>query len=408
MVNKQLLEAFRKQVEQELLNDILPYWMNNVVDQEHEGFYGYITTDHVVDKTAPKGCILNSRILWTFSSAVIALKDECYLDMASRAYEYLLKYFWDHEYSGLYFMVDYTGKVTHPDKQIYNLAFGIYGLSEYFRATGDRESLAKAIELYRLIEAHSYDQEYHGYLEALSRTWKPIDDMRLSPKDLNAAKSMNTHLHVLEGYTNLLRVWDDPGLKMKLKELLSVFLKHVIDNETFHFKLFFDQMWNSKSDHISYGHDIEGSWLLYEAAELLNDPDLIAQVKPVIMEMAQRVYAEGIDHRYGGIFNEGQQQTITDSDKHWWVQAEAVVGFLNAYEISGREYFYETAYQVWNFITTYLIDRKYGEWFWKVAKNGKPYFDQPKVEPWKCPYHNSRTCLEVIVRLGRIMNKREI
>lgn len=402
---KEELRSVKEQFYQELREDILRFWMDHAVDVENGGFYGYITNDLRVAKNAPKAGVLNARILWTYSTAYRVLKADEYLTMANRAYHYLADHFFDPEYSGIYWMLDYKGKALDSKKQIYAIAFAIYGLAEYFEATGDRESLKKAIELYKAIEEHSYDPENQGYLEALSRDWGPLADMSLSPKDLNVKKSMNTHLHILEAYTRLFRVWKDKELAGKLKEIIRITIDRILDPKKERFQLFFDEYWHSQSDIVSFGHDIEGSWLLYEAAEVLEDSAILSEVKPIALRMAENVLRNGIDTQNGGLYNEAKGGRLTDDGKDWWPQAEAVVGFCNAYQLSGEERFWKASLAMWEFIKSRIIDKQNGEWFWGVSRDGKVQLGREKVGPWKCPYHNSRMCFEMLQRLDGMISK---
>lgn len=397
------LKSFYFVLEKELYENILKFWMENTIDEENGGFYGYISNDLVVDKYHDKASVLYSRILWTFSTAYRFYRDEKYLVMATRAYDFILEHFIDREFSGVYWRVGYKGEVVNPKKQVYAIAFAIYGLSEYFRATGNRESLDKAVELFEALENHAYDNGHKGYIEALARDWSPLEDMSLSTKDMNARKSMNTHLHVLEAYTNLLRVWNNNQLRNKLKELIDVTLEHIIDKKHYRFKLFFDETWNPLSEIVSFGHDIEGSWLLNEAAEVLDDDEVWVRVKEISEKMAQGVYDKGIDRKYGGLFNEAEHSTLTDRSKDWWPQAEAVVGFFNAYQLTGNDSYLETSFHMWDFIDRYIVDRIKGEWFWGVSEDGRQPTRGEKVGPWKCPYHNSRMCFEMLQRLKSII-----
>jgi mannobiose 2-epimerase len=303
-------------------------------------------------------------------------------------------------------MVDYLGRPVSDRKQIYAQAFAIYGLAEYFRATGHAASLERAKELYGLIEAHSRDPLHCGYIEACARDWGALEDLRLSEKDLNSPKSMNTHLHILEAYTNLLRVWRDPGLLARQKELLEVTLDRIIDNRTAHFRLFFDMEWHSLTDHISYGHDIEGSWLLVEAAEAVGDAALLDRTRELAVRMADAVAREAVD-KDGSIFYEANSAGVwIDPNKHWWAQAEAVVGFYNAYQLTGQERFRDLSYRAWEFIERKVVDRAHGEWHAKLKPDGTPFHEQEDsdaclVGPWKCPYHNSRVCFEMLERLEK-------
>jgi cellobiose epimerase len=379
------------------LDAILNYWIERTVDNENGGFYGRIDgSNHLIPKN-DKGSVLNARILWTFSSAYRIVKEPKYLEMATRAKDYLLKYFWDREQGGIYWMLDYKGNHVDTKKQIYSLAFAIYGLAEYFRVTTDNEALEYAIKLFELIEIHSFDQELDGYFEAYSRDWKLLEDLRLSDKDANEKKTMNTHLHVLEAYANLYHIWPDARLQKQLKNLIEVFTDKIIDNQFYSFNLFFDENWNSKSHEISFGHDIEGSWLLFEAAEVLKDKPLIIKVEKIILKMVEKIAQNGLDTD-GGLLYEGGHGKITDTDKHWWPQAEAIVGLINAWQLTKDDNYLEKAWKVWEFTKAKMIDKQNGEWYFRVNREGKPYLEEDKVGPWKCPYHNGRACLEVIER----------
>jgi mannobiose 2-epimerase len=398
MAKEKCINEFRERVKDEVLKDILPFWMSNTVDNKNGGFYGAITNDLNVIEDSQKALVICARILWTYSFAFGQYKNSEYLKMAERAYNYLIANFWDEHYSGAYWMLDCEGKPLDTKKQIYAEAFAIYGLSEYYMAFKSVPALEKAIELFELIERYGYDKQNKGYFEAYTREWTLMTDFRLLKDDLNEKKTMNTHLHILEAYTNLLRAWDNELLRSRLRELIEIMLEHIIDSNTYHFKLYFDEQWNSKSKRISFGHDIEGSWLLNEAAEMLGDKELIAKVKDVSVKMAQAVYDEGIKPD-GGLIYEFESEKCIDSDRCWWVMAEAVVGFYNAYQISGEEHFFRASFDAWNFIETYIIDRKCGEWFRRVSEDLKPYQNMLKVDEWKCPYHNSRACFEIIKRL---------
>ncbi len=385
-------------IEAELKDNILQFWLEHTIDEENSGFYGFISRDLTVNRQADKGLVLNTRILWTFSAAFRLYGEPQYMEMADRAYRYITSYFIDFQHGGLYWMLDYKGAVTSSKKQVYGQAFAIYAFSEYYRATGYEDALTKAVELFHVLERHSYDPVDKGYIEALARDWSETNENSLSDKDLNTKKSMNTHLHVLEAYTNLYRVWPEPALRDKLRELIVVMLRHIVDNESYHFKLFFDMEWNSQNSHISYGHDIEGSWLIHEAAEVLGEPELLQESVAVAIAMAEVTLREGVDED-GGLFNEAEPGKLLDSNKDWWPQAEAVVGFYNAYQLSGDHSYLEAARKSWHFIETNLVDKEYGEWLWSVKRNGSPSDNIEKVSPWKCPYHNSRACFEMIGRL---------
>lgn len=395
-----LVKDFRDKIYRELYENILPFWMKYGIDTENGGFYGCISNDLAIDKEASKGTIQHSRFLWTYSALYRKYGHADFLMLAQHAYDFLVKYLWDQEYQGLYMTSDYKGNPLDDRKFIYAQAFAVYGLSEYYRATGDKEVLDRAITLFNIIELYSYDTENKGYYEAYNRNWTLADDFILGEHHLNEKKSMNNHLHILEGYTNLFRVWKDSELELKLRELVLVTVEHIIDPVNNHFKSFFDEKWNVKSGLFTFGHDIEGSWLLYEACEVLEDKELLSRVKGIAVGMAQACWEKGIAED-GSILYESDGQKIVDCDRIWWCQAEALVGFLNAYQLSGQEHFLKAAFNVWKYIEENIADRKNGEWFWGIDSKGKP-MNKEKAGLWKTTYHNVRACLEAMKRLETI------
>ncbi|MGY3051866.1 mannobiose 2-epimerase [Pedobacter sp. UYEF25] len=382
------------------LRAILDYWKTHAIDTDQGGFFGKIDNQNQIDKTAPKGAVLNARILWSFSAAYNLQRNNNDLQVAKRSYEYLRTYFFDEEFGGVYWSVDALGNPLDTKKQIYALAFAIYGLSEFYKASESKEALNFAISLYRDIEVHSFDVGKNGYLEALSRDWREVDDLRLSEKDANEKKTMNTHLHILEAYTNLYRYWPDEQLAERIANILYVFDTKILNAKTKHLVLFFDENWKSKHDIVSYGHDIEASWLMLEAAEVLNRAELIAKFKKLAVEVAI-ASAEGIDETGGMIYETDVDQNHKIAEKHWWVQAEAMVGFLNAFQLTGAQKFYNYFLTVWDFTKESVIDKENGEWFWGVKADGSMMEGEDKAGFWKCPYHNSRACMELIRRLEK-------
>ena len=390
------LAGFKTELTAEL-QQILDYWTQYTVDVENGGFYGKISNDNQVENTSPKGAVLNARVLWSFAAAY-NLNPAHSLDLADRAYRYILDHFIDKTYGGVYWTVDFQGRPLDTKKQVYAIAFTIYALSEFFLAKGDEEIKNHAIALYHDLVKHSYDQEHGGYLEAFSREWQELGDLRLSDKDANEKKTMNTHLHVLEAFTNLYRIWPDEALKIKIQNLLRDFQNHIVDPKTGRMILFFDEYWNPKSETISYGHDIEASWLLLEAAEVIGDHDLVDEIRRLAVTMADACM-EGIDQDGGLWYEKEPSKDHIVKEKHWWVQAEAMVGFFNAWQISGEQQFLKTSYQSWNFVKQAILDKKNGEWFWGVKEDGSVMENEDKAGLWKCPYHNSRACIEVIKRI---------
>lgn len=393
------LAVYRKELTEELYN-ILRYWQQHTVDEHDGGFYGGLNNENEVLPDSPKGGVLNARILWTFAAAYKFDGDSRWLQLADRAYNYLSDHFRDREYGGIYWSVSAKGRPLETRKQVYGQAFAIYALSEYYRCNGNKEVLDWAVNIYQLLEDHSFDPVFKGYHDAFSREWRHIDDTRLSEKDDNAAKTMNTHLHVLEAYTNLYRVWPDARLRNQLHQLVKIFIEKIIDKQTHHQVLFFDNTWRPQSTVVSYGHDIEAAWLLLEAAEQLGISELVQQVREIALALANATLP-GLESN-GGLRYEYEPGTKhVNAEKHWWVQAEAMVGFLNAWEISGKEEFLDRSLQNWDFVKQHILDRSKGEWFWGVTDTLKVMPGQDKAGFWKCPYHNSRACLEVIHRTGK-------
>ncbi|MBN1997517.1 AGE family epimerase/isomerase [candidate division KSB1 bacterium] len=393
-----MIKTFRKSVNDELTGNIVPFWTSRVIDFKNGGFIGRMKNDLTIESGAPKGLILNARLLWTYAALYRHNNRENILKLAYRAFEYIMQNFKDRENNGFYWMLKKNGTPRDTKKKIYGQAFVVYALAEFFLATGEAIMKEKAIELFNLIEEKSRDPEYGGYFEAYERDWILATDLRLGEADQSEKKSMNTHLHILEAYTNLYRIWPDAELKIRIRELIDIFLSKIIDRKTLQFQLFFDEDWRVKSDITSYGHDIEGSWLIDEAAVAIGEE---AAVHNIVCGMADRALAEGVDED-GGLFYEGRQGHIIDTDKHWWPQAEAAVGFLNAFSISGEERFLHAAFKSWQFIREYISDKKHGEWFWKVDRKRIPDAAEYKVSEWKSPYHNTRACLELLSRLNKL------
>jgi len=391
------ISALQTEVKDELLRNILPFWMN-AVDLKNGGYLGQITGKNEIIYDADKGGILNARILWTFSAAYRILKQSILLDNAVWAKDYLLRHFWDNQYGGVYWSCDYQGNTADTKKQIYVLAFACYALSEFHRATGDEESLEKAIQLFRLIEKYSFDPVKNGYFEAFAMNWSQLDDVRLSAKDANEAKTMNTHLHIVEAYTNLYRVWQAPELKKQIENLIGLFLSRFVDDVTFHMQLFFTKDWEPRHHIVSYGHDIEASWLIHEAALVAGNSELLSKTEPVILNMAHACF-EGIQPDGSMAYELNMETGHLDNDRHWWVQAETVAGFINAYQLSKHASFLEKAIHCWQYIKQNIIDHTSGEWFWSVDPDGTANRNGDKLGIWKCPYHNGRMCLEIIERL---------
>ena len=374
-----------------LIENILPYWLK--LRDPEGGFYGEVSANGDVLKDAPRGVILNARIIWAFAAAYRALGRKEYLEAAVWAKEWFLKHFCDHKYGGVYWSVSATGERLEDKKQLYSQGFAIYGLSELVRANGDEEALKEAVNLFRVVEAKSADTLYGGYTEALARDFSPLEDMSLSAHDINADKTMNSHLHILEAFANLYRVWPDPSLKEAVERLLDITCEKVMAADA-HLQLYFKNDWTVLPGAISYGHDIETSWLMLECAEALDDEAVVSRVKPYALRLGI-AGNEGLLPD-GSMRYEKLQGGTFDDSRQWWVQAETVVGNLWLWTYHGVASGYDTALRAWDYILKNLVDTEGGEWWWAVQADGTLDKANPKAGFWKCPYHNSRMCLEAL------------
>lgn len=399
MIETEIRRALADAVRSNLTGNILPYWMDTMVDPAG-GFYGRRDGYDRLHADAPKGAVLAGRLLWSFAAAYRVLGDPVCRAMADRALDALIDRFYDHEYGGVYWSVAADGTPADTHKQFYALGFAIYGLAEYVAAvgTGDergRRALDYAVRLFGDIEAHSRDRVNGGYIEATARDWSPIADMRLSAKDMNVAKSMNTHLHIIEPYTRLFTVWPDQSLGEAIKSLLRTFMERIEDPAMRHLGLFFDTEWNRSDATVSFGHDIEASWLLLESAMALGDPGLI-EVTREHCEAIAMAALEGLQPD-GSMIYERHADGSLDTERHWWVQAEMLIGQLYLWKYHGRSDMLGRAMETWKYIDSHIVDHEGGEWFWSCdGVTGAPGRGNDKAGFWKCPYHNTRMCLETL------------
>jgi len=393
------LKKWKKEFENELTDNILNYWVKEVYDPQRKMFYGRITNSGEKFPNAPLSAVYTTRIMWTYAAAYRHYPTAIYKKMTDEAFRILREAFWDPANGGIYWSVNPDGTPVDTKKQFYAEVFFIYALSEYYLAFEDDTAKQIAISMFMLMERYAFDSEYGGYIEAKTVDWEATDDLRLSPNEPNVKKSMNTHLHILEAYINLYRVWKSEEARNKLRHLIRIFLDKIIDPKTYHFYLFFDADWTVRSDIDSYGHDIEGSWLLCEAAEVLGDKELIEEVGKIALKMAEVTKKEGLD-KNGGLYYEKSGEHLHEQFD-WWPQAEAVVGFFNAWQLSGKDDYLEVSNKSWEFIKKHIIDHQNGEWFWGVSDELKP-LPNDKVNGWKAPYHNGRMCMEMMRRIGEI------
>lgn len=392
-----LPEKIETDLKQEL-DQILDYWANNTVDSAAGGFLGQIDAANCPVPGAAKGVVLNARICWTFAAAYPLTQSRLHYELAERAYAYLLEKFYDPLYEGFYWTVDASGKMLDGKKQTYAQAFVLYAFSQWYTVCRDGSVLKKAQDVYRCIKSKTYDPVYGGYFEAFARDWSVTAEIRLSDKDANEAKSMNTHLHLLESFACLYSSWPDPALAEDIRELLYLFETKIIDPSGHHLQLFFTEAWALRSEIISWGHDIEAGWLLLEAAVAIGDQQLMARFRQMALLLTDAAL-EGMDEDGGLWYEFDPAAGGLVREKHWWPQAEAIVGLLNAWQISRKEYYLQQFFKSWTFIQRFLKDRMHGEWYWGVDASGQPMPEQDKIGIWKCPYHNSRACIEVLSRI---------
>ncbi len=397
---KNSLLRYKTEVAEEL-SSILDWWIEHMLNKETGFFYGEISNDNIPNVHAPIGLVLQSRLLWTFSAAYKHTHNQVYLSFAHIAYQQLVTMFYDKHYGGMFWSVCPDGVPASIKKQAYGIAFAIYGLSAYYQVSKDPSALNKADELYLCLEKYYYDPEYGGYIESLGNDFSAIEDVRLSEKDQNAIKSMNTHLHVIEAYAKLYVVLPSEPLKRSIEQLLDIFDQHIINATTFQQKLFFEKNWTCINDVVSYGHDIEASWLLQEVAIVIEDGSRIKKFTKLAQQMAE-VVAQNLSEK-GAVYNDYNKLTKElDKGIDWWPQAEAMVGFLNAFQNSGKAAFFQKSLSSWTLIQTSFKDPKFGEWHWGYNANGMLLYTE-KAGFWKCPYHNSRACIEVSDRISRLI-----
>jgi cellobiose epimerase len=395
--HEERMSQMKNEVSANLTRNLLPFWSTKMADYKNGGYFGHITADDQVLPKEDKGGILNARILWTYSSAYRIFKDTAYLHMATRSKDYIMAHFIDKKHGGVYRSVKATGEPSDTRKQIYTQSFFIYGLAEYYRATGDTEALAAAKDIFNMVEKYALDRQSDGYFEVYSRDWKRIPDKLIGESTIYDEKTMNTHLHLMEAYTNLYRVWPDNSVGVRLEALVEIFLDKIIDTKTSHLICFMDEDWKKNSAVDSYGHDIESSWLLTEAAGLLDDPRLLSRVKNVSIKIADAA-AEGLNRDGSLNYEKNLSNGHVSTERSWWVQSECIVGYLNTYELTGNEKYLDNAINCWNYTKNHFVDKKNGGWFSSVSESGVAGGEKGGF--WVCPYHNGRMCMEVVERVS--------
>jgi len=414
-MNQKELKKYREIFENELFN-ILEYWTEFGVAKDGTGFYGAVDLNNEPVLSANKSCVLNARILWTFAAAAKAYPGKGYEEIAHKAYKVVTEDFADNDLGGFYMELSSDNKVVNDHKHTYAQAFVIYSLSKYYEFNPSEEVMQRIQDFFNFLDGTTKDPYNAGYLESFTRDWKLYEENRMA--DNNEPKSMNTHLHVIEAYAAIYKVWKGDLVKQRLTQLLEIFIQRII-RESGHLGVFFSSDFseteNSKGI-CSFGHDIEASWLIWEAAEILGNEGIIQRIKPLITKMADAVLRVAVD-KDGGLFLESTRfGSHVKTNKHWWLQAETLVGFMNMYQLKGEQKYWDTVKLTWDFIDRCVIDHKGGEWFTKVSRLGVPYLEEPandpspyyrndwKIDPWKCPYHNGRAMMEMVERINCLLN----
>ncbi|ADN01071.1 AGE family epimerase/isomerase [Spirochaeta thermophila] len=393
------LRQIRSELAAQLFDHILPFWLGQQ-DPIHGGFYGSITTGP--DPTAPKGLVMTARHLWTFSQAFLSRPNPAYLEAAGNAYRFLTHALYDATHRGFFWSVHPDGTPLSRVKKLYGNAFAVYALAAYHTASGDREALTLAWETFDLLEDRGRDRRHGGYYEAFTEDWSTPLPEPLGEGETPAPKTMNTHLHILEAYSTLFRTTKEPRVREAMEHLILIFRTHIAPSS--HLGLYFAEDWAPMGGGISFGHDIEATWLLTESVELLYGDPLpewfLSWIRPVMEETARALDTHG-----GSLPNEQREDGSVDRARVWWVQAEAFVGFLNAYSLFEEPRYLDHACTVWRFIMDHLVDREGGEWFWAVTPEGSPLAGYEKGGMWKASYHNSRACLEGMRRIDTILEE---
>lgn len=417
MSKKSELASYLEIFTNELHNNILSYWMKYGVEKEGHGFYGAVNLNNEPVLSANKTSVLNARILWTFAAAAKKYPGRGYDEIAHKAFRVVSEDFADKEHGGFYMELNSDNEVANDIKHTYAQAFVIYSLSKYYKFNPASEVMGKIQYFFHFLDKKTKDPEHAGYFESFTRHWNIYEENRMA--DNNEPKSMNTHLHLLEAYAAVYKIWKGDLVKQRLTELMELFIHNIIRDDG-HLGIFFSEEFvetDSSKAICSFGHDIEASWLIWEAAEILGAESIIAQTKPLILKMADAVLRVGVD-KDGGLFLESTRfGSHVRTNKHWWLQAENLVGFMNSFQLTGDPIYWDTVKLSWDFIDKHVIDHRGGEWFTKVNRLGKAYLIEPeddpspyyrndwKIDPWKCPYHNGRAMIELSQRISTLLGK---
>ncbi len=399
--------AWAQRLQRELAHNVLPWWQASIFDAEGRVLGGRANDGAVLD--APRTAVLGTRLLWTFTTAQRRLGRHPALDLAAeRALAWVRGTLTDPVHGGVFWSVDGDGQPVADHKQTYAQAFAIYALMAQHAADCAAQGLPlaavtpaaqDALRLFDLLDTHAREGQTGGYMEACTRDWQPLPDATLSSDEPPAARSMNTLLHVLEAFTELLRCHRPPLVATRLRELIEIFLDRLWLPEQRCFGLFFSIDWRPMTTQVSWGHDIEAAWLLRRACDVLADDELTRRVDALVPQVADAVLQGGVAED-GSVLGAGLfDGRVTDARRHWWCQAEAMVGFWDAWQLTGDPRFQRAAWRVWQHIDKHHVDPVGGDWIKTLDEQLHPVDSIPRAGPWECPYHHVRACVEMMERL---------
>jgi len=381
----------------ELKHRILPFW-RNLKDPQYGGFFGYVHHDLTIEKHSDKHTIGMARLLWAFSKAYKTLGNKEDLKMAEHAYDFLVNELYDKTNGGFFAQVTYKGGLVSTMKHTVFQAYTLYGLSEYYGVSNNQEVLLHAKRLFNIIEEKAFRDKENKYIEVFDGSWVPSDNNMMKRKDLTFDRTGVCYLHLLEGYTNLYKIWPDTGLKNRIQWLLDLFNQKIYNTDAKGFGIYFDENWKQVSDSVSYGRDIESSWLIYDAIRTIRyeNDDLNQKLLEVVGHTLEVALQED------GSFYIGMEHGQVDQHLWWYAHTEAIIGYYNAFETTGDKTYYEKAKKIWHRTEKLFIDpRKNSEWLPCVNPDGSVRTSEAMVTEWKTFYHTGRLCYEMIERLER-------
>jgi mannobiose 2-epimerase len=387
-----------------LQQNILKFWIDHAIDRESGGMIGWLDRQGNPIPPGTKSLVQQARVVWTFSAAYERIPQPEYKEAATHTLKFLREKMWDAKHGGFYWLVDRDGHVVDDQKHLYGESFAIYALAEYARAFNDADARREALSLFQLIDQKAHDITNGGYFEAFSTDWN-LQIKNQMAIDLPGRKSMNTHIHLLESLTTLYKTTGNRQVRSRLEELLDICMNKILDPRQGYLRLYFNNDWKpaENSDISSYGHEIELSWLITESAEALGRSEF-PSVKRATLALVTHALRDGFNRDSGGLYYEGPAQgPAKDKKMSWWVEAETLVGLLNAYQLTGQQEYRRRFEQQADYVLTHFVDSEYGEWFNQIEPDGK--ITGNKADAWKGPYHAGRACLEVMQRLESLHGK---